>query len=347
MKILLPYHIDLSIGTDKEIGGIEKFIRTLLKTYPDVFEFLHIPKSTKFMERRLKIASFISKKKIDAILVNFASSTFFHDFGIPIFYIFHVFPGGFTDIKGVGEKLFFENFSTFVSNFQMEKWKKYVERKNSEFLDYSLIYPEFVDSNRFEDLDIKWDIVTIGRASKTTKNPFLVHELARKYGLRSLVITSEPNKDLTGKHESDDWIYLKNNLEKYKDSKQETILNLPHSEIYQYLNQSRVFVSTCNIETFGISALEAAQCGLPSLLNGADHHASELLYSPENCRVFDRSNFFEKFNELKDLKSWDIAEQTYRNFNFNVFDEKIKQLIDKIQSNVNNREIKHSLENFL
>lgn len=291
MKILMPYvkYGGVSIHDDKIIGGIEKFARHIHKEIPGVIPVEFTPEDQKRRKVNAILERAIVEHQPDVILTNYdfsSASIRLHDVAkahnIPMLWISHHASGSISRISHVAAmKKFTEQGGTLamVSEKQRFGMNKLANRINGCNLDLNggLVAPSFSFGNEVVS-DWDYEAVTVGR-SNTTKKPFWLHTKASGSDLRTVVLTQKNKDVMSGKHSEyaekhQHWTYP-----------QETIFDLTHVDTMLKMSQAMVYVSTCPIETWGITAMEALCHGLPLILvtDASGVHASETIAgSPEH-----------------------------------------------------------------
>ena len=289
MKALLIFNSnDIIIDNTKEDiditnkivnGGIEKFCKTLYETFPEIIIPLCISRKDR-EDRRTKeiVANAIHKHKPDFLIINdLYQYKSLKSLNFPCVIFFHV--GTSRDVKvlmltEVLESIRKHNQHLYcVGEKQVNHYVDMLKRIDNYTLQTSMINgyftPAYCDNMPFsETYDV--DVITIGRMDYA-KNPFAAHKLC-KDKLHSFVLTNAVThkKDIQNKYikRHSSWIYP-----------QETVYGLPHTEVLQRLSRSKVYLSTCPQESWGITAMEALGCGVPVVLltDKTGTHSSEMI----------------------------------------------------------------------
>lgn len=345
MKILVPYfgNEDFDLATTTiHVGGIEKFIKCLYDNIPNI-KLVKMDHALKGKALREHITSLVAIENPDCFVNNYNKSMIIdNEYRCPVLHVNHYTIGGFDALSFV--RYINKPNMLFVSSHQFEGWNKLSKRVNGYDLEFTrnIISPEFA-IDRYEDTSKEYDLVTVGRCSKTTKDPFMVHRLASRHGLKSLVISITPKNTQMLSAKAEDGVVSYYEENKHWSGNQETIWNLPHDQIFDYIGRGKVFVSTWSNETFGITALEAASCGVPGLLYGTTHASAEI-YDSSSCRLFNSKNFLEQFNELKDFTSGEeLATRTYTTFSRDNF---VAQLTRAINNSIDSYKASILIDNF-
>lgn len=151
----------------------------------------------------------------------------------------------------------------------------------------------FCEGNELVSPERSFDAVTIGR-TEIGKNPFWLHGKLKSSSVTSCVITSDP---LTSS--SNQVAYAQKNS--HWSAPRSTIRNLSHAENMEILSKCGVYVSTCEYESWGITALEALSHGLPLILvtDASNAHASTAIAGQESdYRLIRRSISKQDFESL-------------------------------------------------
>lgn len=353
MKILIPYFGVENFDAENSkvvVGGVEKFIQDMWLHIPGV-HLIRFEKGSGWRSNLDRMIAEVNKIQPDLVVNHYIGGGSGGTFGpslskhvnVPIMNVCNISPGSIGSLSAVqnmrtmtnnGHKLW------FVSEHTYKLWNTLSLRVNKEPLTYHGVVPAGMVKKKPEFTsiaDCEFDIFTIGRCEANPKNPFMVHQLAKKHGLKSLVISNvipgeyyDKNKDWTGD--------------------QVTLWNLPHDEVLKQIPRCKFFVSTCNSETYGIAALEALSYGLPLLLNQyKESHASQSICADVNhARLFSRTNFADKYNELAsiydDEMRADIINKTYAKNNI---DSWISSVSGAFETSTFEVSKKLTLENFL
>lgn len=280
MKVLLPYlsYDGHTLDDPKMIGGIEMFAKHIYHNIDETIPFYYTKEDRAKRLVTKKCLSMIEKHKPDVLVVNYDTATLTSRIqevsNIPILWIIHIRGGAINSLSLVETMHeFVENGGTLcmVSEHQYQSYNKISLRTHSKELPTSsFINSSFCNGNETVSKDLIYDAVTIGRISEY-KDPFWLFEKMNGSNKRSLLLTNDVSDFLYG-----------DNLEYYNKHThwaypQETIKNLSHIETMEKLSQSKSYVSTCQNETWGITALEALARGVPLILatDSTNTHASE------------------------------------------------------------------------
>ena len=290
MKIILPIKVGTELDFDKVSGGIMKFSKQIWENFDDVIP-VPITKDDR-EQRRTKqiIRDAIHKHSPDIAIgneVDYLHNGFFQEYDIPLITIMHEPRGGDIRFVPLGERIREARANGahiyYVSEPQAEHFRKMFLRIDGH--DHGepdgYIHSSYCEDTGPIDLDKEYDTVTIGR-SESIKDPFWLHRVTLgDTQLNSLVLTDDPVYDNENQNAY---------VEKYRhmwEDPQCTIRDLPHDKVMNLLGKSRVYVSTCPVESWGITALEALSAGLPVLLatDKTGVHSSECIpASPDHYR---------------------------------------------------------------
>lgn len=288
-KIVMPFLMndENDLDSPRVSGGLERFSQFIYKyANAQVIPFYYNREDRKNRLVTSKLHAFVHNHKPDLIISNQDSSTITINIqklvDTPILWISHTASGGIFKIPQLDMmKEFVDAGGTLamVSQWQYDGMNELSKRVNNRELELNggLINSAFCSGDEQTSTQIDYDCVTIGRVDKE-KDPFLLHKLAGKSNLKSLVLTSA--YDLIPSQQE----YLDKN--KHWQSPKETMFNLKHTEVMDYLSRSGVYLSTCPRETWGITALEAFARGVPVVLfrlaaNKYKHASEDIAPGPE------------------------------------------------------------------
>ena len=336
MKILLPFKVqhELDIDSDVVFGGIESFSKRLYDAIPGV-----IPIQITKENRENHLTEAVLRKAIlqhepDIIITNEVDPTCSVGLqalapNVPFISIIHE-PRS-RDIRFVDLG---KNLTTihkrgghiyFVSEYQFDFHNVMCKRIHGHFLPPmtglvvpSHSYPEWKVSN-----EQVYDCITVGRTDPL-KDPFWLHrKLVGCSDTISAVITSDSDS-------------MKDAQKAYRDKNafwghpRVVWKNMPHDRVLWTMARSKTYVSTCSVESWGITAMEALCHGLPLILlvpSMEEFHSSE-------CIPADRFQYTKVLRSVKSGEFQDIV----RNVG-NISYER------RVEISEMNKE-KYSLENF-
>lgn len=280
MKILLPYLKTFSSDSihniDNLSGGREYFCKLLYRHIENV-----VP--VEFEESDLKngrvtrmIIDSANQYGVDVIINNYnereTTVDVWSEIDIPIMWVNHVL----FDISQKRYLLKLLNDFTrrqknlvYVSEYQYNNLNKFFNQN----LKRNIISPVFSTLKSSESLDeIQDDIITISRIDEF-KHPF---QLPLVYGEHSVSIFSNPN---TVQQEYFDEYSQFHHLVKWTDS---------HDEILENITRFKVSMMTCPYESWGISAFESLERGVPVIaVAEKNSHASLEISRPEYVELVD------------------------------------------------------------
>lgn len=282
MKILLPYISRSGENIDSKIisGGLEKFAQNVFNLFPDEIIPVKLTKEDRINRRTKQIfLDYVNLHKPDIILLNDIDG-YFHipliKYGIPTILIIH--EGLTGDIRYLGLYKNLHEFLNhggqlyFVSENQYEYHNKHIKRITGKELSHisGFINSSYVIGNENVNKHLKYDAITIGRTDEL-KNPFYIHKKLKDTGLTSCVITNKTN-------------FQHNTIKYYEDNlhwvdPQFTLRGLSYDDTMSELSSARCYISTCEVESWGITALEALSRGVPLILvtNNTGKHSSEII----------------------------------------------------------------------
>ena len=288
-KIVMPFLMndENDLDSPRVSGGLERFSQFIYKyASAEVIPFYYNREDRKNRTVTPKLLAFIHNHKPDLVISNQDSGTITTNIqkvvDVPMLWISHTAAGGIFKIPQLDMmKEFVDNGGTLamVSQWQYDGMNDLSKRVRSRELELNggLINSAFCTGDEQVSMQIDYDCFTIGRVDKE-KDPFLLHKLAGKSDLKSLVLTSA--YDLLPVQQE----YLDKN--KHWDGLRETKFNLKHTEVMDHLSRSGVYLSTCARETWGITALEAFARGIPVVLfrigaNRNKHASEDIAPGPE------------------------------------------------------------------
>jgi len=285
MKILLPFKVQHNLDIDSRVvfGGIESFSKRLYDNIPGI-----IPVQITKEERENHLTEDVLRKAIiehdpDIIITNEVDPTCSVGLqalapNVPFISIVHEprsrdirflnLGKNLTTIHNRGGHIY------FVSEYQHDFHAVMCIRLHGHrlppvegYVVPSHSYPEWKVSD-----DIVYDCVTVGRTDPL-KDPFWLHrKLVGCPDTISAVITSDSGS-------------MKDAQKEYRDKNafwgaptRVVGKNMEHDKVLWHMARSRTYVSTCSVESWGITAMEALCHGLPLILtvpNMEEFHSSE------------------------------------------------------------------------
>lgn len=157
----------------------------------------------------------------------------------------------------------------------MKKEKEIAKQKiASDFLFDGFIKFQYItdELERYSVSTHNGKAVTIGNA-ENIKNPHRIEQLRKKglitdYNLITKLREDPKEKDLK---------YWEDNIHSKEEVLKRTLFNIDRKQTLDVLNESMLYVSTCAVESAGISTFEAVSMGVPTILWGKeDMHSSEM-----------------------------------------------------------------------
>jgi len=283
-KILLPYlsRSGHNIHSKTVGGGIEKFVRNLYEAFPADSIPVEITTADRQAKKTKQVfLDSVRKHKPDLIIINDIDWYFTIpqiEEGIPTIMVMHE-PLA-RDIRylawwrGIQEFIDAGGHLYFVSENQKEFHEKNVKRITGWSLRGAkgTINSSFASGNEKVAKRIRYDAVTIGRTD-LTKNPFLLHKKLVYTDLSSCVLTNADNYQ----HSENQKKYWDDNL--HWKGPQYTYRGLNHKDTLKTMSASACYVSTCPVESWGITVLEALCHGVPVILlcDKSGKHSSETI----------------------------------------------------------------------
>lgn len=321
MRILLPLKVDEYVDLDTGVisGGIIKFGKQIYDNIPGVIP-VQITKADRQAKRsRAIITEAIHKYSPDMAIgneIDYLHNGYFQEYNIPLVTVLHEPLGRDIRFLELGSRMFnsMEKGAHvyFVSERQHSYFQDFFKSKGT---DLPAIKGYINSSYCEEDLpyvsDREISAITVGR-NDATKDPFWLHKKAGGL-IDSTVITNNP-------------VYEKENANHYVEknrhweSPQNTIFHLPHREVLDIIAKSKAYVSTCPVESWGITALEALSCGVPLLIatdktgehssTGIAADASHYVTMPKSASATDVVDVIQKLGKFSDAQRFDIANMT-------------------------------------
>jgi hypothetical protein len=325
MKILMPViqHEGKNFKLDDPIvlGGVEMFQRLVYENIPGVIP-VYISYEDRMNRKSFDIMRLaVNTHKPDLIFTNHFNHTYtvgFQQFDIPVVWLNHS-PGirSIYNVESVKAKAeFAANGGSiyFVSKDQHAKLNRISKRiVGDNILNvYGYINSAFATGDELCSPIRYSDAITVGRTDPT-KNPFFIHKKLKDSSLNSCVITNSPLFESEAQQK-----YNQENL--HWEEPRIVYRNLSHSETMNMLCQGKVYVSTCPVESWGITALEALTRGLPLILvtdSSGTHgsqsivqHPSDYIMVPTNVKQKELEDAINSFKDLTYEQRLDISNRT-------------------------------------
>lgn len=358
MKTLLPYTTHSVIHDEKGnpfepgidskyiAGGVEKFSQNIYFNVDGVVP-VHVSKANK-QDKKSKqiILNAIGREAPDVLFFNNPRwAEMFLDLNIPSICVIHE-PLN-RDIRMVEygailKKLVDFGVHLYFVSPNQEQYHRAMAKRIKD-IDFGPIKGHINSAYCRNDADIEanplFDAVTIGR-SDTEKQPFLLHQKLDGSDLTSLVMTNE------GIHKNLD-------MQKYMEKNRHwaypriTYRGLAHDEVMKHLRNSKVYASTCPVESWGITALEALSYGLPLVMftdNTGTHSsaaiaAKESHYKliPKNISSENAASVFREMGNVPKSFREEIAEMTREKHSLEKWKLTIDNAIDRCYSDTPNQ----------
>lgn len=343
-KIVMPFLMndENDLDSPRVSGGLERFSQFIYKyASAEVIPFYYNREDRKNRVVTSKLHAFVHNHKPDLIISNQDSGTITTNIqkliDVPMLWISHTAAGGIFKIPQLDMmKEFVDNGGTLamVSQWQYDGMNDLSKRVRSRELELNggLINSAFCTGDEQVSTQVDYDCVTIGRVDKE-KDPFLLHKLAGKSDLKSLVLTSA--YDLLPVQQE----YLDKN--KHWESPRETMFNLKHTEVMDHLSRSGVYLSTCPRETWGITALEAFARGVPVILfrlaaNKNKHASEDIAPGPEFYEAMTNKtekDFKLAVDKLLKVDRMELSQKTKEKHSKENWIKTLNNLIDKAIEN--------------
>ena len=267
------------------LGGVEMFQRLVYENIPDVIP-VYISYEDRMDRKSFDIMRLaVNTHKPDLIFTNHFNRTYtvgFQQFDVPVVWLNHS-PGirsiyNVESVKAMMEFRQNQGSLYFVSQDQLNKFNLIAKRIVGEtIVSRGLINSAYATGTEEVSKDKLFDAVTVGRTDPT-KNPFFLHNKLKNSSLKTCVITSNPlftsdvQKEYAEKNAN--WTNPRN-----------TVRDLSHVDAMAIMTTGSVYVSTCPLESWGITALEALTRGLPLVLvsdSSGTHGSQSVADSPDD-----------------------------------------------------------------
>ena len=219
-----------------------------------------------------------------------------------------------------------------VGKCQHDFYKRMAKRVNEEnrFSVEGYINSGCVEGKKPKLLPAEYDVCTIGRCVPIDKRPFALKEWLKDWDYNSLVMTNTPTEEENIK-------YMNKNL--HWDG---VLWDSKHVDVMSNLSKSKYYFSTMNVETFGITALEALSHGVPIILrsNNGTHASTDL------CADKSYYNTVKTNIELKDILDSpynfdrkEIQDSTWEKHSYQNWKKSFSNAIDKTVEKFKNRNL--------
>tara|TARA_R110000764_G_scaffold239460_1_gene338953 strand:+ start:71 stop:1114 length:1044 start_codon:yes stop_codon:yes gene_type:complete len=342
MKILMPYISrfgdDSSIFNKESVaGGIELFGRLVYENLDNVIPLEISPQDQKDRKVTKMIVDAVIRHKPDIILTNYNYATttinIWKYIRIPILWINHITPGAITTMEHmriISEFLPRQPILGFVSKYQFSGYQERLEKKypevkidNLRFFNSCFCYDKGIEPNNEKPI---YDVCTIGRMNRV-KDPFWLLKKMKKTDKVCTVFTSKNIYDPKDKQ------YFEDNAE-FHDVLQ---CDLPHAQVMEELSKSRAYMSTCAFESWGITALEALEQGVPLLIRASKgkHASMDISPSPDYYRLIDNKTTDEQIDQyLKEFDAIDKNDIIIDTLNKHSKEKWVSNLIESLETTI-------------
>lgn len=281
MKILMPYHTKNGITLEDDVvtGGLEMFARQIYTSIEGVIPVYFDDHDRRTRATTGKIVQAMREHQPDVVITNYDYRTANLNLAknlpnVPVVWVSHLGPGPRSKIlEAMNMNTFmgeFHNSVFFVSDNQYKRMNDMSLRLNKKALNpvSGYINPAYSSGDEKIVSEIEYDCITIGRSDKV-KDPFWLHrKLKKDTSLNCAVFTDNNPKE--------EEYNAKNAI---LESMKPTFRGMPHHVLMENLLKANSYVSTCTLETWGITALESLARGVPLLLahDFFGEHASECI----------------------------------------------------------------------
>jgi len=329
MRIALPYNTHFGqYDANRIVGGVEKFCNQIVETFDDV-QIINIDNNDPIKDNTTKIKNFARDIDADIIISNWHQASFsgskILDSEIPIMFVnhgHHQVGSILNMMRNINKK---KHSVYMVSKSQHEWYNAMAKRlKTDDVVVDGYINSSYVKGDKPELSDIEYDCTTIGRCDPVEKRPFLLKQWLRDTNFKSLVMTNTPTAENELK-------YLEKN--KHWDG---VLYDLNHTAVMETLAKSRTYFSTCPMESWGITALEALSHGVPLILNSKNsrHASTDICASDTHYKLIsDKSELIEAIDLFDHIDRREIQDMTWEKHQYDnwkrVFSNAIDQSIEK------------------
>lgn len=206
-----------------------------------------------------------------------------------------------------------------------------------------VVIPNYINENIFkiQNSEKYFDIAIVGRLSRIKQNELILKVISRlirndcQYKNLKLVFVGE------GECEA----FLRNKVEEYGIKNNVLFLgNKNPNGVSKIYNQSKLYVSVSQVETFGVPVIEAWFSGVPVIV--FDNHPLSKYINKENGYIVKKNDLEELENTIstalnREWESFEIRKIAIRSFSKNLM---IEQLINVYESEGNNEKEKNSFK---
>jgi len=348
MKVLLLYRepFERRITSNIVSGGGEMFCKSIYENFDDV-TVRHIPYSAdiywngkdKNNEAR-EIINEAEDIKADVIISNYPNAIYtgqvIQKSHIPVMSILHSHYPLISILQRINALTHNRHSVFLVSEWQHKRYKEMSLSNRKRYRDDGAFGNKDIDISGYLNSSYCkfktklanpiWDCGTVGRCDRN-KKPFLLKQLLKDTKISNLVIS--------GKYQSE------NDKKYYEVNKeQEDVLwDISYDKVMNNMSKFATYFSTCNHETWGITALEALSCGVPLILNGYSDktHASEIIPSSKKhykiIRTDDKKELIKAIKSLKKIDRKEIQQMTWEKHSQEKWKTSFENAIDKTIEN--------------
>ena len=307
MKIALPYNIHFGeYNQDVVVGGIEKFCHQIVETFDDV-HIININNKEPIKDNTTKIKNFAKDINANIIISNWHQASFsgakMLDSEVPIMFINHGHCG-LVSILSTMKNLNKHNHSCYMVSKSQHEWYRSMAKRldTDDVIVDGYINSSYVKGSKPEIMDIEYDCCTIGRCDPIEKKPFILKNWLCDTEFKTILMTNKPNddKELNYLNKNSHWDGV--------------LFGLNHKDVMKTLSKSMTYFSTCSMEAWGITALEALSHGVPIILNSKNFkHASTDICSDKSHYklVSDSSELIDAIKSFKNVNRNEIQDMTW------------------------------------
>ena len=324
MRIVLPYNTHFGgYDTDRVVGGIEKFCHQINDTFDDV-RLLYIDNNNPIKDNTTKIKNFAKDVNADIIISNWHQASFsgakMINSEVPVMFVNHGHHG-VGSILSLMKNLTNNNHSCYmVSKYQHEWYRAMAKRMKTDdvFVD-GYINSSYVVGDKPELSDIEYDCCTIGRCDPVEKKPFLLKDWLETTTYKTIMMTNTPTDEKELRYLS-------------KNSHWDGVLfDLKHEDVMKTLSKSMTYFSTCTMETWGITALEALSHGVPIILNSknGNHASTDLCSSNHYALVSEDIQLALAIDSFENIDRKEIQDATWDKHSYDKWKTSFVNAIDR------------------
>jgi glycosyltransferase involved in cell wall biosynthesis len=320
MPVIHHENYAFSLDDDAVVGGVEMFQKLVYKNIPDIIP-VYITYEDR-MKRRVKqvMQAAIAQHKPDLIFTNHFATTYtlaFQQFGIPVVWLQHM--------------------PAVASHLMLNSCKAMVEFVNNGGLIYFVSDTQHTKINKIAKRTLDVEIPCAGFI-----NPFFVHKKLKSTNISRCVITNNPISS------GDAQIKYTEVNSKWEDPNF-TFRGLNHKDTMDILSASKVYISTCPVESWGITALEALSRGLPCVLvtDTTGTHSSQIIADKDSdyicvsngCKTEELVGAIEKLSKLTMEDRLDLSNRTKLKHSKSNFISGVTNMLNSALNNTKKMEV--------